>query len=235
MAVVIIYCCIASRSLAEHAVRVVRALNHNDLSAAREAVGMVVGRDTAELDESEVTRAGVEAVAESTGDGVLSPLFWAVIAGPVGAVAYRAINTLDSMWGHKDDRYRSFGWAAARADDCANYIPARMGVLMISLAAVVLRMRPIAAVSCAWRDGRQHDSPNAGLGEAAFAGALGVQIGGTNTYDGEVIEGHHFGTPDRPLDVGRLGAAIRLMLMATVCATAIGTAALYCLSLWNPF
>ena len=136
-----------------------------------------------------MVRAAVESVAESTVDGVTAPLFFAVVAGPVGAMVYRAINTLDSMFGHQDERYRQFGWAAARIDDLANYLPARLTAPLVCLAAAAVAA---AAAGCACesllRDGRNHASPNAGLAEAAMAGALGVQLGGVNYYDGQPLE-----------------------------------------------
>jgi adenosylcobinamide-phosphate synthase len=184
----IIYTTIAARDLARHSMAVFRPLVSGELAEARRQVSAIVGRDTDRLDEAGVIRAAVESVAESTVDGVTAPLCFAVIAGPVGAVVYRAINTLDSMFGHQDERYCQFGWAAAKIDDLANYIPARLTAPLICLAAWLLRLRPAAAVRTLLRDGRKHSSPNAGLTEAAMAGALGVELGGANYYDGQRLE-----------------------------------------------
>ena len=190
MSIVVIYTTIAARDLARHSMAVFRPLAAGDLVEARRRVAAIVGRDTERLDEAGVVRAAVESVAESTVDGVTAPLFFAVVAGPVGAMVYRAVNTLDSMFGHQDERYRQFGWAAARIDDLANYLPARLTAPLVCLAALCcLRLRPAAArCESLLRDGRKHASPNAGLAEAAMAGALGVQLGGVNYYDGQPLE-----------------------------------------------
>ena len=136
-----------------------------------------------------MVRAAVESVAESTVDGVTAPLFFAVVAGPVGAMVYRAINTLDSMFGHQDERYRQFGWAAARIDDLANYLPARLTApLVVPGGRCCCGSGRCGALRILLRDGRNHASPNAGLAEAAMAGALGVQLGGVNYYDGQPLE-----------------------------------------------
>jgi adenosylcobinamide-phosphate synthase len=175
-AVWLIYTAIAARDLAAHSTTVFRALTVGDLSEARRRVGFIVGRDTDRLDEAGVVRAAVESVAESTVDGVTAPLFFAVVAGPVGAIVYRAVNTLDSLFGHQDEQYGRFGWAAARIDDLANYLPARLTAPLVAVAAALLRQRPVATLRILLRDGRSHASPNAGLAEAAMAGALGVQL-----------------------------------------------------------
>ena len=171
---VVIYTTIAARDLARHSMAVLRPLAAGDLVEARRRVAAIVGRDTDRLDEAGVVRAAVESVAESTVDGVTAPLFFAVVAGPVGAMVYRAINTLDSMFGHQDERYRQFGWAAARIDDVANYLPARLTAPLVCLAALlaVRGMRPVAVPAAnLLRDGAaKHASPNAGLTEAAMAG-----------------------------------------------------------------
>ena len=138
VSIFVIYTTIAARDLARHSMAVFRPLVAGDLVEARRRVGAIVGRDTQQLDEAGVVRAAVESVAESTVDGVTAPLFFAAIAGPVGAMVYRAVNTLDSMFGHQDDRYRQFGWAAARIDDLANYLPARLTAPLICLAAALL-------------------------------------------------------------------------------------------------
>lgn len=215
VAVAILYFSIAPRDLARHAERVFSALQSTDVTVARAQVGFLVGRDTEVLDGDGVARAAVEAVAESTVDGVTAPLFWFFLLGPLGALGYRAINTLDSMWGHHDDRYETFGWAAARSDDVANWLPARVTVPVIALSAAVLRLRPWDAVRAALRDGPKHQSPNSGLAEAAFAGALSVTLGGANRYDGHWSEGPQFGIVEAPATLGTLRSALRLMWVTT--------------------
>lgn len=167
---------LAQRSLNDHVVPVQRALEAGDLSAARSAVGMIVGRDTAALDEAGVTRAAIESLSESFCDGVAAPLFWLLLGLP-GIWAYKAINTADSLIGHYEPRWRAFGWAAARTDDAANWIPARIAGLLICIAGP-------GGFATMWKDARRHASPNAGWTEAAMAGALDVRLAGPVSYDG---------------------------------------------------
>jgi adenosylcobinamide-phosphate synthase len=223
VAIVAIYTTVAARDLARHSMAVYRPLAGGDLAAAREAVGMIVGRDTGGLDAAGVARAAVESVAESTVDGVTAPLFYAMVAGPAGAMVYRAINTLDSMFGHKSERYLHFGCAAARIDDVANYIPARLTAPLIALAAAG-RGRCGRSLRILWRDGRKHESPNSGLAEAAMAGALGVELGGTNYYQGEALAKPTIGDAESPLAAGHIGRANGLMFASAAIFLAIGLA-----------
>jgi adenosylcobinamide-phosphate synthase len=172
---------LAQRSLRDHVVPVARALAAGDLARARTAVGMIVGRDTAELDERGVARAAIESLAESFCDGVVAPLFWLLALGLPGMWAYKALNTADSMIGHIEEPWRDFGWAAARLDDVANLLPAR-------LAGVLLCLGGSGGWRVMWRDCRRHASPNAGWPEAAMAGALEVRLAGPATYDGELSD-----------------------------------------------
>ncbi|MEC3909816.1 adenosylcobinamide-phosphate synthase CbiB [Sphingobium sp. CR2-8] len=170
---------LAQRSLHDHVAAVESALRGGDLGHARHAVGMIVGRDTAELDEAGVARAAIESLSESFCDGIAAPFFWLLLLGLPGVWAYKAINTADSLIGHKEDRWRAFGWAAARMDDGLNLIPARLGGVILCLAG-----------GGGWRimarDARNHASPNAGWTEAAMAGALGLRLAGPVAYDGVV-------------------------------------------------
>ncbi len=232
--IVILYTTIAPHDLVRHSMAVAHALAAGDLAEARRRVATIVGRDTDKLDEPGVVRAGVESVAESTVDGVTAPLFWALVAGPVGAMVYRAINTLDSMFGHQDDRYLQFGWAAARIDDLANYIPARLTAPLLCLAALLLGQRPLQAARTLRRDGRKHASPNAGLAEAAMAGALGVQLGGWNSYAGEPVQQPTVGHPLLPLVSRHIPLANALMATAAALFLAAGIALrLLCIHLWQ--
>ena len=159
------------------------------LAAGREAVSQIVGRDPQQLDTAGVSRAAVETLAESTSDGVVAPWFWLVLLGLPGIALYKAINTADSMIGHKNERYIDFGWAAARLDDLVNLVPARITAVLVTIACFFV---PGASPSKAWqaatRDANKHRSPNSGWPEAAFAGALGFSLGGPRSYDGEVID-----------------------------------------------
>ncbi|MCW5721330.1 MAG: cobalamin biosynthesis protein CobD [Devosia sp.] len=165
------------------------------LAEGRAEVSQIVGRDPDALDEAGVARAAVETLAESTSDGVVAPWFWLVLFGLPGIALYKAINTADSMIGHRNARYADYGWAAARLDDWVNWLPARLSAMLITAACFfVPGASPGAAWATASRDARKHDSPNAGWPEAAFAGALGFQLGGPRAYDGEVVDLPAFGS-----------------------------------------
>lgn len=215
-AVLLLYTCFAGRDLASHAGRVRAALAAGDMPLARERVGMLVGRDTDGLDEPEVVRATVESVSENLVDGVTAPLFFALLGGPVGAMIYKAVNTMDSTFGYKNERYLKFGWAAARVDDVANYLPARLTVPFMVLAAAILRLNPVRAWRICRRDGRKHPSPNSGLAEATVAGALGVRLGGVNRYFGVPSTRPHMGDAIRPLEASDILRANRLMWAAAL-------------------
>jgi adenosylcobinamide-phosphate synthase len=186
VSIFLLYTCLATRDLANHSRAVYRGLAGDDIAEARRAVGMIVGRDTECLDRQGVTRAAVESVAENLLDGVTAPLLLAAAAGPVGAIAYKAINTLDSTFGYKSERYLHFGWASARIDDVVNWLPARLTAPVVAAGAAILGMRPVSALRIAWRDRGKHTSPNSAWPEGAFAGAMGVQLGGPTQYGGVV-------------------------------------------------
>jgi len=220
--VVLIYTTLAVRDLVGEAAAVARRLEHGDLAGARRQVARIVGRDTDALDEAGVTRAAVESVAESTVDGILSPLFYALLGGAPLALAFKAASTLDSMYGYRDAERRDFGWASARLDDVANYVPARIALLVVPLAALVCGRRPWRALRTAWRDGAKHPSPNAGLSEAAFAGALGVRLGGPSTYAGRRVSKPWIGETLREIRTEDIRSACGLTLVATALAVALG-------------
>jgi len=178
----LVWTTLGGRSLERAALRLAAALEAGDLDEARKLAPALVGRDPSRLDAAELSRAAVESVAENTNDAVVAPLFWAAAGGAPAAAAYRAVNTLDAMIGHKHDRYRRFGWFAARLDDCASWPSARITVLLAAACAPLVGGSPRAALRAAWQDGRRHPSPNAGRVEGAFAGALGLRFGGLNHY-----------------------------------------------------
>ena len=218
VSILLLYTTFATRDLAEHAAAVHAALCAADLPEARRRVSRMVGRDTAALDEGGIVRATVESVAESLVDGVTAPLFFAMIGGPVGAMLYKAVNTLDSTFGYKNERYIRFGWASARLDDAANYLPARLTAPLVAIAAGLLGHDLRRSLRTWLRDGRKHASPNAGLAEAAVAGALGVQLGGLNYYGGEPSEHPRMGDPVRPLERRDIQRANALMVVTAVMA-----------------
>ena len=222
VSIVVIYTTIAARDLISHSLAVFRPLSQGNLAAAREKLRFIVGRDTDTLDEAEIARAAVESVAESTVYGVTAPLFFAFLFGPVGAIVYRAINTLDSMFGHKDERYLYFGWASARIDDIANFLPARLTAPLVAIAALLLGHNATSALRTLLRDGRKHESPNAGLAEASMAGALNVQLGGVNYYDGQPLPKPTLGQPRVPLIARHILHANALMLATVLLFTFLG-------------
>lgn len=209
-----IFSCLAIRSLDDHARPVFAALAAADLSRARLAVSHIVGRDTAQLDATGVSRAVVETVAESLCDGVIAPLFWLLVGGPVAMAVYKAVNTLDSLFGYRNDRYREFGWCAARCDDLMNWVPARLTAALVWLVALLTpSLNATHALLTVWRDAARQPSPNSGYPEAAVAGALGVQLGGLNFYGGVPSPKATLGQPLRPLH-WNLYPSLRFILYA---------------------
>ncbi|MES2201390.1 MAG: adenosylcobinamide-phosphate synthase CbiB [candidate division FCPU426 bacterium] len=197
----LIYFCVACRDMLAHAGAVLLALRRDDLETARLKVAMIVGRDAAQLDRQGILRACVESVAESACDGLVAPLFFAYLGGAPLALAYKALSTLDSMIGHKNERFALFGWASARGDDLANLIPARITAALASMLAPLAGGNARAGLLCAWRDAPGQPSPNSGWPEGAFAGALGVRLGGPVLYGGIPSEKNFLGTSLRPLSL----------------------------------
>ncbi len=224
---------LAQRSLFVHVARVADALEEGDVAAGRDAVAHIVGRDTAELDEAGVARAAIESLAESFSDGVVAPTFWMVLAGLPGAALYKAINTADSMIGHRNERYRDFGRTAAQLDDLVNLPASRLSAFLIVAAAYLTRG---ASASGAWaamrRDAARHVSPNAGYPEAAIAGALGLSLGGPRAYEGATHDGAFMGEGRREASAADIRAALELysradgLLIAAVFVLAALTALL---------
>lgn len=221
------YRLLAARNLRDASMRVYRALQSGSLADSRYAVSMIVGRDTTVLDETGVTKAAVETVAENTSDGVIAPMLYMALGGPVLGMMYKAVNTMDSMVGYRNDKYMDFGRAAARLDDGVNFIPARISGLLMVAAAFLLgfseRLRGSApiyngrrAFRIFLRDRRKHASPNAAHTEAACAGALGVQLAGNARYFGRIVEKPTLGADLRPVVPADIPRANRLMLGTAV-------------------
>jgi adenosylcobinamide-phosphate synthase len=207
-------------SLRQEAAALAGQLERSDLAAARVQVTHLVGRDPSRLDADELARACVESVAENTSDAVVAPLLWGAVAGVPGLLAYRAANTLDAMVGHRSLRYRRFGWAAARFDDLLNLVPARLAGLLAALSAPLVGGSPAAALVAVRRDAARHPSPNAGVVEAAFAGALGVRLGGVNVYEGQVEDRGTLGD-GRPVVVADVARAVQLSRVTSLAALAV--------------
>jgi adenosylcobinamide-phosphate synthase len=214
---------LGGRSLSREAATVAGQLADGRLVAARDQVRHLVGRDTAELSTDEVARATVESVAENASDAIVAPLLWGAVAGLPGLIGYRAVNTLDAMIGHRTPRYLEFGWAAARLDDLANWVPARLAALVTAAWAPLIGGTAGKAIDVVRRDAGRHPSPNAGVVEAAFAGALDVQLGGRNAYHGTVEDRGVLGN-GRLVTVADIDRADRLA--AAVSLTALVVAVL---------
>jgi adenosylcobinamide-phosphate synthase len=200
---------LAIRSLYDHVAPVARALETGDLAVARARVAMIVGRDVATFDEAGVARAAIESLAESVCDGVVAPLFWLLVAGLPGLWAYKAINTADSLIGHREARWRAFGWAAARTDDVANLIPARISGVLLCLAG-------LGGWRTMWRDAGNHASPNAGWPEAAMAGALALKLAGPIAYDGVITAKPYIGDGRCDVTATDLRAALNIYRRACI-------------------
>ena len=203
--------CFAARCLMTEAKKVIACLERQGLAAGRRQIAMLVGRDTQSLTEEQVVKATVETVAENTSDGVAAPLFWMILLGAVGGLVYKAVNTMDSMIGYKNDRYLHFGRTAAKLDDAVNYIPARLSALAMIGAAFLLGLDGKNAFRIWRRDRRNHASPNSAQTESACAGALGVQLGGNASYFGKLYEKPTIGDARRAIRRGDVDLACRLM------------------------
>ena len=198
--VLLAYTALATRDLQVETQKVLHALEAEDLPRARRELSYLVGRDTARLEEPEILRALVETVAENISDGVIAPLFYLALGGPAWAMTYKAINTLDSMVGYKDEKFRHLGWASARLDDAANFLPARLSGFLIALSSSILGGPGKDSLRILLRDHARHPSPNSAWPEAAMAGALGVQLGGLNYYFGQPSQKPFIGDRKRDLE-----------------------------------
>jgi adenosylcobinamide-phosphate synthase len=224
VAVYMVWTSISIKTLAREATGVLESLEEHGLDGtlgARKRLARIVGRDTETLNPEEVFKAATETVAENTSDAVIAPLFYLAIGGPALMLAYKAINTLDSMLGYRNERYRNFGMAAARLDDAANYIPARITAALMVAASFILRYDWRGSLAVAIRDGRKHPSPNAGVVEAAVAGALKVRFGGPMSYNGILCEKPFIGDGPNAPDRSSVVSSIRIMQMSALFMTAL--------------
>ncbi len=212
------YQCLASKGLYTESMKVYRALKERGLEAGREAVSMIVGRDTASLDEIGVTKAAVETVAENTSDGVIAPMIYLAIGGPILGMAYKAINTMDSMIGYKNDRFYDFGKYAAKLDDIVNYIPARISALLMIFSCMFLGsgFSMSNAFRIFKRDRFNHASPNSAQTESACAGALGIRLAGPASYFGKIVDKPFIGDELRAVELEDIKRANKLMLTTSV-------------------
>ena len=227
VSVYIIYSSMAVKDLMRHALRVFNALEEGDLLEARRRAGYMVSRNTAELEEKEIVRAVVESVAENTSDSITAPLFYAGIFGPLGALVYRTVNTMDAMYGYKNERYRDFGFWAAKSDDVINLLPARLCGLLYGVAAFFLGDRSGNSFRILLRDAKNHESPNGGFPEAAVAGALRIRLGGPSRYFGKLVAKPYIGDEKKELERGDIKKVVNLMLVAA------SISLLFSLMLWS--
>ncbi len=233
---VICYWMLAAKQLRVESMGVHDALVQGSLDEARRRVSMIVGRDTEELDERGVAQAAVETVAENTSDGVVAPLIYMALFGAAGGVFYKAVNTLDSMVGYKNEKYRDFGTVAARLDDILNWIPARLSGVLMCISAWFLRMDAAGAWRIFLRDRLQHASPNSAHTEAACAGALGVQLGGSHHYFGKLVEKPSIGDDLHPICAEDILKANRLLYMTAFLALIVSLGIAWCVMLaWEVF
>lgn len=220
---ILIYTTLATKCLKDEAVKIYNVLKTGDIEKARIQVSYIVGRDTTQLNEGEIIRATVETVAENTVDGIIAPMFYAFIGGAPLAMAYKAINTLDSTVGYKNDKYKDLGFASAKIDDIANFIPARISVLLMSIGSLLVGHNCKEALKIGIRDRKNHKSPNCAYAEGAVAGALGVQLGGTNIYFGKAVYKPTIGDKHREIEVEDIVRTNKIMYASSITSMIVFT------------
>lgn len=211
----LIYTTISIKDLKCEAMLVYNALEKADITQARKNLSMIVGRDTNCLNETEIIRATVETIAENTVDGIIAPLFYAFIGGAPLALIYKAVNTLDSMVGYKNKKYKKFGWASAKIDDILNFVPARVGAVILPFAGLFSGKSGLSSLKTVLRDGKKNPSPNSGIPEAAFAGALGVRLGGMNFYDSQSTLKPFIGDSIEPLKLKHIKESLSIAYISS--------------------
>ncbi|KMQ49636.1 Adenosylcobinamide-phosphate synthase [Chitinispirillum alkaliphilum] len=222
--IIIAFYCLSARSLSKESMKVLTHLRNGEIVRARYQLSTIVGRDTEKLGEEQIIRATVETVGENITDGIIAPLFYLAIGGPVLGLVYKAISTMDSMIGYKNSRYKNFGTCSARADDLFNFVPARLtGFLLIPFAALICRLNWRQSIYIALRDRKKHQSPNSAHGESAVAGALGIQLGGVSTYGGVESQKPFLGDRLRPLCLTDIVCVNTILFCATIFSSLLAT------------
>ena len=224
---ILIYTTLATKCLKDEAVKIYKVLKTGDIEKSRIQLSYIVGRDTTTLNEKEIVRATVETVAENTVDGIIAPLFYAFIGGAPLAMAYKAINTLDSTVGYKNEKYYYLGYASAKIDDIANYIPARIGVILLSIGSLFVGFNFKDALKIGIRDRKNHKSPNCAFSEGAVAGALGIQLGGTNIYFGKAVYKPTIGDKKREIEIEDIVRTNKIMYSSSIISIIIFTIIYY--------
>lgn len=216
------YTSLAIKDLFIHAKRVLERIENKDIEGARYKLSFIVGRDTKDLREEKIITATIESIAENTNDGIIAPLLYLILGGPVLAITYKAINTLDSMIGYKNERYMYFGWFAARLDDVVNFIPARIAGWLIVVSSFISGGDFRGSFKIMLRDGRKHPSPNSGISEAAMAGALGIRLGGPSTYQGELEDKPYIGEDKRQINPLLIKEALLISFLTSLLMVLLG-------------
>ena len=224
---ILIYTTLATKCLKDESVKIYKVLKTGDLEKSRIQLSYIVGRDTKNLNEKEIVRATVETVAENTVDGIIAPLFYGFIGGAPLAMSYKAVNTLDSTVGYKNDKYYYLGFASAKIDDIANYIPARLGVILLSLGSLFAGFNFKDALKIGIRDRKNHKSPNCAFSEGAVAGALGIQLGGTNVYFGKEVYKPTIGDKTREIEIEDIVRTNKIMYSSSIISIIIFTVAYF--------
>lgn len=224
---VLLYFCISSKGLKVEGLKVIKILESGDIEGARNQLSYIVGRDTSSLDEEGITRAVIETVAENTSDGIISPLLFGALGGAPLAMAYKAVNTCDSMFGYKNDKYRDFGFVSAKMDDLFNYIPARLTGYFVVIASFILGLDYKNSYRIYKRDRYNHTSPNSAHPEAAVSGALGVRLGGANYYFGKLVEKPTIGDKNKEIEISDLYKTNDILLLVTLLGFILGIIIIY--------
>ncbi len=218
----LIYTTLSVRNLADEAMGIYHEIRKSNIGSARKRLSFIVGRDTADMPVNEICRATIETVAENTIDGIISPLLYAFIGGAPLAMAYKAVNTLDSMVGYKNEKYEFLGWFSAHMDDLANFIPARIGGILMLMAATVIRLDIKRGIKTVLADAKKHKSPNSGIPEAITAGVLGIRLGGWNSYGGEMSFREYMGEKLREIEAEDIKTTVKLSFITAIIALIIG-------------
>ena len=216
------YTTLSVKDLRVKARKVLKEAEKGSLSEARIQLSKIVGRDTHNLDKDKITVAAIESIAENTNDGIIAPLFYLILGGPVLAIVYKSINTLDSMVGYKNEKYLHFGWFSAKLDDAVNFIPARISGFLMALSSLITGKEFKESFKMMIRDGRKHLSPNSGVPEAAMAGALGIRLGGSSTYQGKAAKAPYLGEEKRNIQPSFINEALAISLIASILMLSIG-------------
>ncbi len=222
--ILIIFYSLSVRDLLKETGNVLKALKSGDLKSARNNLSRIVGRDTHNLSEQQVATGCIETSAESSVDGIIAPLFYACLGGPALAMAYKSINTLDSMVGYKNEKYINFGWSSAKLDDIANFVPARIASIILPMSSFICGEDYSNSVKIVKRDGQNHPSPNSGIPEAAIAGALRIRLGGPNTYNGISSFKPYIGDPQNSVEPDDIGSTTKIVMVSAIISVLFGIA-----------